>query len=88
VPINTARFPSNWELSTTRSTNVIKFFINEAKIEPNRLSASGYGEYYPIADNDTPEGRAKNRRVDIVILSRFFETGIPEVEENEEESTQ
>jgi len=74
VPINTVRFPSNWELSTTRSTNVIKFFINRAEIAPERLSASGYGEYYPIADNGTREGRAKNRRVDIVILSRFFET--------------
>lgn len=88
VPISTARFPSNWELSTTRSTNVIKFFINQAQIAPSRLSASGYGEYYPIADNATPEGRAKNRRVDIVILSRFFETIGPEAENGEEESTQ
>jgi len=88
IPINTLRFPSNWELSTTRSTNVIKFFINGGAIEPNRLSASGYGEYYPIADNTTPEGRAKNRRVDIVILSRFFETGIPQTEDDAEEITQ
>lgn len=77
IPISTVRFPSNWELSTTRSTNVIKFFITEGEIDPSRLSASGYGEYYPIADNATPEGRAKNRRVDIVILSRFFDTGVP-----------
>lgn len=88
IPINTVRFPSNWELSTARSTNVIKFFINGGGIEPNRLSASGYGEYYPIADNSIPEGRSKNRRVDIVILSRFFETGIPQVDDNAEESTQ
>ncbi len=88
VPISTARFPSNWELSTTRSTNVIKFFINEALIAPKRLSASGYGEYYPIADNATAEGRAKNRRVDIVILSRFFEMIGPESENSTEESTQ
>jgi len=88
IPISTARFPSNWELSTTRSTNVIKFFINQAKITPERLSASGYGEYYPIADNTTSEGRAKNRRVDIVILSRFFETTGPESDSLTEESTQ
>ena len=88
IPISTLRFPSNWELSTARSTNVIKFFINGGGIEPNRLSASGYGEYYPIADNGSPEGRAKNRRVDIVILSRFFENGIPQDEGITEESTQ
>ncbi len=88
IPISTSRFPSNWELSTTRSTNVIKFFINQAEIAPKRLSASGYGEYYPIADNATPEGRAKNRRVDIVILSRFFETIGPESGNSTEESTQ
>lgn len=88
IPISTARFPSNWELSTARSTNVIKFFINESKIPPNRLSASGYAEYYPIAENTTPEGRAKNRRVDIVILSRFFETIGPGSENSTEESTQ
>ncbi len=87
IPINTLRFPSNWELSTTRSTNVIKFFINQGQISPSRLSASGYGEYYPIADNSTPDGRAKNRRVDIVILSRFFESGIPGIDNNTEEST-
>lgn len=88
IPIRTARFPSNWELSTTRSTNVIKFFINRGTIEPERLSASGYGEYYPIADNETREGRAKNRRVDIVILSRFFETTGPNMNSDTEESTQ
>ncbi|MBN2897927.1 MAG: flagellar motor protein MotB [Clostridia bacterium] len=77
VPINTFRFPSNWELSTTRATNVLKYFINEAKMNPQRLAASGYGEYYPIEDNATREGRSKNRRVDIVILSKHFESVEP-----------
>ncbi len=69
VPIHTARFDSNWELSTARATEMIKLFISNYGIEPNRLSASGYGEYYPVASNDTPEGRAQNRRVDLVLLN-------------------
>jgi chemotaxis protein MotB len=69
VPIHTARFDSNWELSTARATQMIKLFIAQYSIAPNRLSASGYGEYYPIASNDTPEGRAQNRRVDLVLLN-------------------
>lgn len=77
VPIRTSRFPSNWELSTTRASNVVKFFINDSKISPSRLGASGYSEYHPIADNRTIEGRSKNRRVDIVILRSFFPSQEP-----------
>ncbi len=85
VPMHTAKYPSNWELSTARATNVVRFFISNVKISPNRLSASGYSEYYPIADNETSEGRSKNRRVDIVILSRFFEnTGLHQGDKNPE----
>jgi len=69
VPIHTARFDSNWELSTARATEMIKLFISKYRIAPDRLSASGYGEYYPVASNDTPEGRAQNRRVDLVLLN-------------------
>lgn len=69
LPINTAQFPSNWELSTYRATRVIRYFIEELGFSPDKLSAAGYGEYRPIADNDTPEGRSLNRRVDIVIIS-------------------
>jgi chemotaxis protein MotB len=69
VPIHTARFDTNWELSTARATEMIKLFIAQFNVAPNRLSASGYGEYYPIAPNDTPEGRAQNRRVDLVIVT-------------------
>lgn len=67
-PINTERFPSNWELSAIRATTVIRFLLTEFGFEPARLAAAGYGEYWPIADNETVDGRQKNRRVDIVIL--------------------
>jgi chemotaxis protein MotB len=68
-PINTLVFPSNWELSTARATSVVRYLIDNYDFSPDRVSASGYAEYRPIAPNDTPENRAKNRRVDIVILS-------------------
>lgn len=61
------RFKSNWELSTARATSVIHYMRRQHDIDPNRLSAVGYGEYRPIADNSTPEGRSKNRRVVIVV---------------------
>ena len=67
TPIHTAVFPSNWELSTARATNVLQYLIN-AKIPPERLSAVGYGEYHPVATNTTLAGRARNRRVDLVII--------------------
>jgi chemotaxis protein MotB len=67
VPINTAEFPSNWELSTARAVTVLKFLIQNQNLSPEMLSAVGYGEYHNIAGNDTAEGRAKNRRVDFVI---------------------
>jgi chemotaxis protein MotB len=69
VPIHNRKFDSNWELSTARATEIIKLFIGRFGIDPVRLSASGYGEYYPVAGNDTEEGRAKNRRVDLVVLN-------------------
>ena len=68
IPIKTARFPSNWELSTARSSNVVRHFIESLGMTPQRFSASGYGEYFPVANNQTPDGRQQNRRVDIVIL--------------------
>jgi len=74
VPIHNSRFDSNWELSTSRATEIIKLFISRYNIAPDRLSASGYGEYYPVASNDTPEGRAMNRRVDLVILNSNADT--------------
>lgn len=75
VPIHNADFPSNWELSTARATEIVKLFITRYHIDPARLQASGYAEYHPQASNDTAEGRALNRRVDIVIVMR--ERGSP-----------
>lgn len=68
VPIHTARFSSNWELSTSRATEIVRLLIVRDGFAPNRLSAAGYAEYHPIAANGTAEGRGMNRRVDIVIL--------------------
>lgn len=68
VPIRTERFDSNWELSTARATNIVRYFVEEKGIDPKRISASGYGEYRPIATNDTVEGRALNRRVVLIVL--------------------
>ncbi|MCC3145198.1 OmpA family protein [Halanaerobium sp. Z-7514] len=72
LPINTDEFPSNWELSTARAVNVAKYLIEEKGFDPNRLSAAGYSEYRPISDNDTAEGRAENRRVEIVVLNSSY----------------
>ncbi|HZX46209.1 MAG TPA: OmpA family protein [Clostridia bacterium] len=77
VPMHSLLYPSNWELSTARAVNVVKFFIERVGIAPTRLSAAGYSEYHPIADNDTAENRQKNRRVDVVILRKSFELNEP-----------
>ena len=69
LPIKTDKFPSNWELSTARATNIIKYLVEVHKLNPSRISAAGYGEYMPISGNDTETGRGENRRVDIVVLS-------------------
>jgi chemotaxis protein MotB len=68
VPIHNARFASNWELSTARATNITRLFVTGYNFPPFRLSAAGYAEFHPAAANSTIEGRATNRRVDIVIL--------------------
>jgi len=79
VPIHNAHVASNWELSTARSTELVRLLIQRYRFSPERLSAAGYAEYHPIASNDTPEGRAQNRRVDLVILSEHvFRTAAPE----------
>ena len=67
VPIHTAEFEDNWDLSVKRATNNLRILLDLAMIDETKLSATGYGEYQPIASNDTPEGRAKNRRVDFVL---------------------
>jgi chemotaxis protein MotB len=69
VPIHTVRYASNWELSTARATNVVAFFTEQVALPPDRLSAAGYAEFHPRVPNDSPDHRAENRRVDIVVLN-------------------
>ena len=71
IPIETAIFRSNWDLSASRATSVVHELI-KAGIDPLRLSAIGYGEYHPIADNNSEKGRFQNRRVTLVIASQAF----------------
>ncbi|MEC4747476.1 flagellar motor protein MotD [Methylomicrobium sp. Wu6] len=71
MPIDTLKFPSNWELSSSRATTVVREFINNG-IAPPRLSAIGYGEFHPIADNRIEEGRFKNRRVVLLIITQGY----------------
>ncbi|MEZ4502206.1 MAG: OmpA family protein [Dehalococcoidia bacterium] len=68
VPVGTAAYPTNWELSSARATAVLRALV-DAGVSPVRLSAAGYAEFRPVASNNTPEGRAQNRRADIVIIS-------------------
>lgn len=75
--IRSTKYPTNWELSSIRAANVVRFFIEETNMNPERLSVSGYSKYHPVAPNDTPENKAKNRRVDIVILRSNFITTEP-----------
>ena len=69
VPMNSALYPSNWDLSVARAANVVRLITKKSNASPEKLIAVGYGEYRPIADNSTREGRAKNRRIDIIVLS-------------------
>ena len=70
VPIHNAEFDSNWELSAARATRIARLFLEMKAILPDRISAAGYAEFHPVASNDTAEGRAENRRVDLVVLPR------------------
>ena len=75
VPISTARFPDNWALSSARALAIVKALSNQYGVDPSRLSAAGRGEFSPKADNSTPEGRAMNRRTEIILtpkLDQFF----------------
>jgi chemotaxis protein MotB len=68
VPIHTAQFDSNWELSSARATHIARLFLNLKALPPNRISAAGFAEFHPVASNATAEGRAENRRVDLVVM--------------------
>lgn len=69
-PIETLRFPSNWELSASRAISVVRYFVEEEGMNPDRFSFTGWGEYKPISSNDTKQGRNKNRRIEITILNK------------------
>ncbi len=74
IPMNTPQIPSNWELSVLRATEVLKLLINQSNVAPDRISAVGYGEFRPSVPNTSAENRAKNRKVDLVILSDSLES--------------
>jgi chemotaxis protein MotB len=67
IPVATRSFPSNWELSTQRAVNVVKFLASDCGIDPQHLSAAGYGDSRPVASNESPENRALNRRVNLIV---------------------
>ena len=78
VPIRNSQYPSNWELSTARATELTRLFIEKDHILPARLSAAGYAQYHPIASNLTEEGRGRNRRVDVIVLPTRQQDGMME----------
>jgi chemotaxis protein MotB len=74
MPVRSRTFRSNWELSTARATTVVAYLVDQMGYEPTKVGAAGYGEHKPVAKNDTSEGRARNRRVDIVVSPPSQET--------------
>lgn len=84
-PIKKSGWKSNWELSTARATSVLHY-LEGRDIKPARLQATGYGEYRPVASNDTVEGRQKNRRVEIIILPKMSKAEAEFLKEHEKES--
>lgn len=72
-PIKYSGWKSNWELSTARATSVLHYLVDQKGISPDRVSATGYGEYRPVKPNNTSEGRRQNRRVEIVVLPKGIE---------------
>jgi len=69
IPIRTAQFASNWELSSARASSIARLLLRHPNVHPEQMSVAGYAEFHPVADNATADGRARNRRVDIVVLS-------------------
>jgi len=74
-PISTPQFPTNWELSTSRATSVLRYLVDHGGVAPTRIGATGYGEMRPVVPNDTDAHRAQNRRVEIVVLSTVKDPG-------------
>jgi len=75
-PIHNAEFSDNWDLSTARATELVRLLMLKYGFAPERLSAAGYAQYHPVSSNDTPESRAQNRRVDLVIVGRVTATKV------------
>ena len=76
LPINTAKYPNNWYLSAARAISVATYFTDVKNFSPDRISTEGYGEYRPKVPNDTPENRATNRRVEIKVISKYYNNEI------------
>lgn len=92
IPIKVSGWKSNWELSSARALSVLHYLIDEKGVSPERLSAIGYGEYRPVASNDSKNGRQQNRRVEIVILPKMSKVaddaaGTPEPAQEAAEET-
>ncbi|SRR5579884_471447 len=73
IPIKTPQFRSNWELSSFRAAEIVRYFVEHHSMSPERFSVAGYAEFRPIETNETLEGRAKNRRIEIVLLNKHKE---------------
>ncbi len=73
IPVQSKEYPTNWDLSSARALVVLKYLLSAHSFDPTKISASGYGEFRPIATNDTLRGRSKNRRVDIILLNNYRE---------------
>jgi chemotaxis protein MotB len=86
VPIHTPRYPSNWELSVARAVNVVKYLAASGAVAPERLSAVGYGDSKPRQANLSPQGRAGNRRVEIIAVMQATQSSIPYTGRKEERS--
>lgn len=80
VPIKYSGWKSNWELSTARATSVLHYLVDNCSISPERMQATGYGEYRPVASNLAAEGRQKNRRVEIIILPKITKADLENLE--------
>jgi len=78
VPIHNSQYSSNWELSTARATEMVRLLVTKYGMSPGQLSAAGYAEFHPTASNDTEEGRAQNRRVDVVIVGKRLSPKTPQ----------
>lgn len=70
VPVKSAKYRSNWELSVARAYSVVDYFVSGRGLDPGRFVVAGYGEYRPVADNATPDGRAENRRIEILMIRK------------------